>query len=57
MKTFASIIFATVIVSLAATPAFAMFEPVHVPDMASTAALLGAGLVGLFGLRRWMNRR
>jgi len=57
MKNTASIVLSLVVLGLAASPAFAMFEPVHVPDMASTAALFGAGLVGLLGLRRWMNRR
>jgi len=57
MKRFTSAALSTVLAGLTATPAFAMFEPVHVPDMASTAGLLGLGLIGLVGVRRWMSRR
>jgi hypothetical protein len=57
MKHFTSSALIITAVGLSAAPASAALAPVAVPDMASTAALLGVGVLGLFGLRRWMNRR
>lgn len=57
-KILATIFSATVLVALSAAPASAMVaEPCHVPDVASTAALFGAGVIGLFGVRRFLAKR
>jgi hypothetical protein len=58
MKTLTTFISVTALVALSAAQASAMVaEPCHVPDTASTAALLGAGILGLFGVRRFFAKR
>lgn len=58
MKKLATLALATVLLALSATHASAMVsEPCHVPDAASTAALFGAGVIGLLGVRRLLGKR
>lgn len=58
MKTLSFLVLISGLAVLSSAQAFAMVEPpTHVPDTASTVALLGVGLVGLLGVRRWMAKR